>query len=71
MIFEEIKILNNKYYDHPNLQSFRNLNLKKTNLYVFTKNELLKKFLSKTLNLKIIEFTKRTKINNKRFLTMY
>ena len=35
-------------------------------MYVFTKNELLKKFLSKTLNLKIIEFTKRTKINNKK-----
>ena len=61
--FEEIKILDNKNYDHPNLQSFRNLELDKINLFLYSSNKLLKKFLSKTLNIKVINFLDFNKKN--------
>ena len=61
--YEEIKILDNKNYDHPNLQSFRNLELDKINLFLYSSNKLLKKFLSKTLNIKVINFLDFNKKN--------
>ncbi len=65
--FEEIKILDNENYDHPNLQSFRSLELDKINLFLNSSNKLLKKFLSKTLNIKVINFVdlKKKKFNKK------
>ena len=52
--FEEIKLLNNNNYDHPNIQSFRNFNLK-NNIFLFkTKNNLIKNFFHKTLKAKIL-----------------
>jgi hypothetical protein len=50
--FEEIKILDKNYYDHPNLQSFRNFNIRKNNFFLFSDNKLIINFFSKTLKIK-------------------
>ena len=65
--YEEIKLLDKESYDHPNLQSFRNLKLDKINLFLYSSNDLLKKFLSNNLNIKIINFLHFKRINEKIF----
>ena len=72
--FEEIKILDKNYYDHPNLQSFRSLKLNKTNIFIYSDNILLNKFFSKTLNIKVLDLLnlkKKIKKNTKEIMKMF
>ena len=69
--FEEIKILDKNYYDHPNLQSFRSLKLNKTNIFIYSDNILLNKFFSKTLNIKVLDLLNLKKKNKEKHKRNY
>jgi len=69
--FENIKILNNNYYDHPNIQSFRNLNLDQSIFFVQSKDNLITKFFNETLKISLkkkITDMMRSKLNKKKIL---
>jgi hypothetical protein len=71
--YEHIKILNHNHYDHPNIQSFRNLNLNQSIFFVQSKDNLITRFFNETLkaNLKkkILDLVKN-KINKKKILIL-
>jgi len=71
--YEHIKILNNNHYDHPNIQSFRNLNLNQSIIFVQSKDNLITRFFNETLKVnlkkKILDSVKN-KINKKNILIL-
>ncbi len=61
--FEELKLLKHDYYDHPNIQSFRNFDLKNSKFFFLSNELILKNFLTKTIKIRLFYPSKINKSN--------